>query len=124
MIRFGVIGTNKITEEFIKAAHETDEFELTAVYSRTKEMDAVITYSKITDSHLPSEIQGEQGTILINIINHLDQVEIRRKAFPIENITRPQSSSPMVYEVQEFIDLLNKNKLESPTNSHKNSLIY
>ncbi|HEY0828342.1 MAG TPA: Gfo/Idh/MocA family oxidoreductase [Bacilli bacterium] len=94
-----------------------------SILAQYKEMEAVITYSKITDSHLPSEIQGEQGTILINKINHLDQVEIRRKSAAIENLTRPQSNNSMVYEVREFIDLLNRNKLESPTNSHENSLI-
>lgn len=37
MIRFAVIGTNWITEEFIHAARETGEFDLNAVYSRTEE---------------------------------------------------------------------------------------
>ncbi|MEC0226072.1 Gfo/Idh/MocA family protein [Paenibacillus alba] len=40
MIRFAVIGTNWITEEFIHAARETGEFDLTAVYSRTEEKAA------------------------------------------------------------------------------------
>ena len=35
-IRFGIIGTNWITERFIQAAREAEGFELTAVYSRTK----------------------------------------------------------------------------------------
>ncbi|WP_134699213.1 Gfo/Idh/MocA family protein [Ammoniphilus sp. YIM 78166] len=37
MVRFGLIGTNKITEDFIKAASQIDAFSLTAVYSRTQE---------------------------------------------------------------------------------------
>ncbi|MEI0739292.1 Gfo/Idh/MocA family oxidoreductase [Paenibacillus sp. JTLBN-2024] len=37
MIRFGTIGTNWITERFLHAAAENDDFELTAVYSRTEE---------------------------------------------------------------------------------------
>lgn len=37
MVRFGVIGTNWITEYFIQAARETGDFALTAVYSRTPE---------------------------------------------------------------------------------------
>ncbi|KPV60134.1 oxidoreductase [Paenibacillus sp. A3] len=37
MIRFAVIGTNWITEEFIRAARECEAFALTAVYSRTEE---------------------------------------------------------------------------------------
>ncbi|MDU0202683.1 Gfo/Idh/MocA family protein [Paenibacillus sp. MAH-36] len=40
MIRFAVIGTNWITEEFIHAARETGEFALTAVYSRTEDKAA------------------------------------------------------------------------------------
>ena len=36
MIRFGVIGTNKITERFIEAAKLCENFQLAAVYSRTK----------------------------------------------------------------------------------------
>ncbi|MDR6555583.1 Gfo/Idh/MocA family oxidoreductase [Paenibacillus qinlingensis] len=40
MIRFAVIGTNWITEEFIHAALETGEFEVTAVYSRTADKAA------------------------------------------------------------------------------------
>lgn len=37
MIRFGIIGTNWITEEFLKAAQAAEHFALTAVYSRTEE---------------------------------------------------------------------------------------
>ena len=36
MIRFGVVGTGWITEEFIRAASLNRNFVLTAVYSRTK----------------------------------------------------------------------------------------
>lgn len=37
MIRFGIIGTNQITEKFIKTASFEEDFSLTAVYSRTEE---------------------------------------------------------------------------------------
>lgn len=37
MIRFGVIGTNWITDSFISAASEHSDFKLVAVYSRTEE---------------------------------------------------------------------------------------
>lgn len=40
MVRFAVIGTNKITDRFIAAARLCREFELTAVYSRTRERAA------------------------------------------------------------------------------------
>ena len=37
MIRFGIIGTNQITEKFIEAASLVEDFSLSAVYSRTEE---------------------------------------------------------------------------------------
>ena len=36
-IRFGIVGTSKITEEFLKSAKKLDEFVLGAVYSRKEE---------------------------------------------------------------------------------------
>ena len=37
MVRFGLVGTNWITESFLQAASQLDDFSLTAVYSRTSE---------------------------------------------------------------------------------------
>ncbi|MBP1993730.1 Gfo/Idh/MocA family protein [Paenibacillus eucommiae] len=37
MIRFGIIGTNQITEQFIQAGQQLEDFKLEAVYSRTEE---------------------------------------------------------------------------------------
>ncbi|MGP4076838.1 Gfo/Idh/MocA family protein [Halobacillus sp. K22] len=37
MIRFGIIGTNTITEKFLNAGRQHDRFQITAVYSRTEE---------------------------------------------------------------------------------------
>lgn len=44
MVRFAVIGTNKITDKFIEAASLCKEFKLVAVYSRTK--DSAVQYAK------------------------------------------------------------------------------
>ena len=37
MIRFAIVGTSKITRQFVDAAHETGKMKLTAIYSRTQE---------------------------------------------------------------------------------------
>ncbi|NOU96302.1 oxidoreductase [Paenibacillus sp. LMG 31456] len=87
------------------------------------EMDAVIMYSKITNSSLPSEIQGENGSMVIDKINTPEKVEIRYRNGSIEEITKPQDSKTMVYEVKEFIELIHNGRLESLTNSFANSLI-
>ncbi|MFE5321220.1 Gfo/Idh/MocA family protein [Paenibacillus sp. NPDC056579] len=85
-------------------------------------MDAVVMYSKITQSHLPTEIQGENGTILIDKINQPEKVEIRYRDGSVEDLTRPQSSKDMVYEVEEFLRLLSSGKRESAVNSFSSSL--
>jgi predicted dehydrogenase len=87
-----------------------------------KGMEAVIMHSKIANSYLPTEIQGENGTIIIDKINQPEKVEIRYKDGTVEDITRPQLSRTMLYEVKEFIDLLKNGMLESATNSMANSL--
>ncbi len=37
MVRFGIIGTNWITDSMIEAAIQAEGFQLTAIYSRTEE---------------------------------------------------------------------------------------
>jgi predicted dehydrogenase len=86
-------------------------------------MDAVIMYSKMTNSYSPSEIQGENGTMLIDKINTPEKVEIYYRDGTKENITVSQSNHNMVYEMEEFISLIKTGSLESSNNSHTNSMI-
>ncbi|MCK6258605.1 Gfo/Idh/MocA family oxidoreductase [Fictibacillus sp. KIGAM418] len=85
-------------------------------------MEAVITYSKITDSFLPSEIQGEKGSIIIDRIHTPEKVEIRHRDGSVEDVSQTAQHEPMYYEAKEFISLIKQGKLESDINSHENSL--
>ncbi|WMT19912.1 Gfo/Idh/MocA family protein [Parageobacillus toebii] len=87
------------------------------------DMDAMVMYSKITNSYLPSEIQGEEGSILIDAIHTPAKVEIRYRDGRIEDITVPQEQPPMYYEAKEFIELIKNGKRESEINSHEHSLL-
>ncbi len=87
------------------------------------EMDAVIMYSKITNSYVPSEIQGENGSIIIDKIHTPESVKIHYKDGTVEDISREQISESMYYEAKEFISLVLQNKQQSDLNSHENSLI-
>ncbi|KEK24168.1 Gfo/Idh/MocA family protein [Bacillus gaemokensis] len=87
------------------------------------DMDAVIMYSKIANSYVPSEIQGENGSIIIDKISSPTKVEIRYRNSHVENLTQPQSTHTMSYETKEFIELIKKNQLESTVNSHNTSRI-
>ncbi|MDR1585798.1 MAG: Gfo/Idh/MocA family oxidoreductase [Prevotellaceae bacterium] len=87
-----------------------------------KDMDAVVLYSKIADSYLPTEIQGENGTIISDRINIINNVKLRHKNGDEVQISKNQLDE-YYYEIAEFIDLVSSGKPESAINSHKNSLI-
>jgi scyllo-inositol 2-dehydrogenase (NADP+) len=89
---------------------------------RYPHMDAVVMHSKITDSYLPAEIQGENGTMVIDKINQPYQVKIQYRDGTVEELTLPQVFEPMYYEAYEFINLLKNGQRESTVNSHANSL--
>ncbi|WP_186578448.1 Gfo/Idh/MocA family protein [Aquibacillus kalidii] len=87
-----------------------------------KELSGSVMYSKITNSYVPSEIQGENGSIVIDSINDPKHVEIRYKDGTKEDISKNQHDNLMYYEAKAFIDLINDGKTESPVNSFSNSL--
>lgn len=89
---------------------------------RYPDMDAVVMHSKIADSYLPAEIQGENGTMVIDKINQPYQVKIHYRDGTVEELTVPQVFEPMYYETSEFIRLLKNGERESGINSHANSL--
>ncbi|WP_338448924.1 Gfo/Idh/MocA family oxidoreductase [Niallia oryzisoli] len=86
------------------------------------EMEAVVMFSKITDSSLPSEIQGEDGNIVIDKMNPIEKVEIHYRNGIVENVSQSQQHS-MYYEADEFIKLIKAGKYESTINTYTNSLI-
>ncbi|MBE4909595.1 Gfo/Idh/MocA family oxidoreductase [Bacillus luteolus] len=85
------------------------------------EMDAVIMHSKISNSYSPSEIIGEDGSMMINNISEPTEVEIRYKDGSTEKISVEDEMPSMYYELREFIDLIKLGKLESEVNSHQHS---
>ncbi|QOR67788.1 Gfo/Idh/MocA family oxidoreductase [Cytobacillus suaedae] len=85
------------------------------------EMDAVIMHSKISNSYSPSEIIGEDGSMIIDNISEPTEVEIRYKDGSIEVISEKDEMPSMYYEIKEFIELIKLGKLESEVNSHHHS---
>ncbi|KPI47418.1 oxidoreductase [Clostridioides difficile] len=95
------------------------------------DMDAIIQYSKIADSYIPSEIQGEEGSIIIEKLNLFEKAIIKYRDGREEDISilkekeeeKPREIEGMYYELVEFISLINNNKIESKINSYENSII-
>jgi Predicted dehydrogenases and related proteins len=85
-------------------------------------MEGVLMYSKISSSHLPSEIQGEEGSIIIENINSFEKVKIQYRDGREEDISVPQLKDSMYYEATEFINLINEGRIESSIITHKSSM--
>ena len=112
---------------------------LTADYGS---MQAVVTYSKITDSSAATEIQGEDGTILISKLSTMVapkivfrhgsgsradsgfHSDVRGTALTEgeEDISVETVSDNMYYEVKEFFDMIESGRIESEENTFERSL--
>ncbi len=95
-------------------------------------MNATILYSKIANSSLPTEIQGEDGNITLDRINLIGSVSFSPrhqaasgKALPSvpQDISALTDKDEYYYEVAEFINLIQAGKRSSEINSLENSLI-
>lgn len=85
-------------------------------------MTATVLYSKIANSYLPMEIQGENGVIQSLKCNYLDDVKLIANDGTETIISEPQGNT-YYYEIAEFIDLVLTGKRESEILSHRNSRI-
>ncbi|MHA7097627.1 Gfo/Idh/MocA family protein [Priestia aryabhattai] len=83
--------------------------------------NAIVTYSKLSTSHLPSEIQGEDGSLIIDKIATITKVKFYHKDGVVEDLSLKQDYPFMYYELKEFIDLIVMGRKESKVNSYKNS---
>ncbi len=102
-----------------------------AVNFRYKDMNATVLYSKIANSALPTEIEGEEGNLLldkIHITNKVDYIPRRKteqgkeQDYSSTSIGVSLDHSEYYYEIAEFINILERGDRESTVNSHENSL--
>lgn len=87
------------------------------------ELEGVVMYSKISNSYLPSEIQGENGSIIIDNIHNFQNVKIVFRDGREEELSIEQLDDDMYYEIEEFINIIQEKKEESQTNTLNNSKI-
>ncbi len=88
---------------------------------RYDDKEAIAIYSKITNSYLSSEIQGEKGSMMIDKIHTPEKVEIHYNDGTVEPLSVHQSHPAMYYEINEFVELINRGKTESDANSYHSS---
>jgi len=76
---------------------------LTAIYAG---MQADLVYSKITDSELPCEIQGEKGTIYFRHISAPQEIRIKYRDSSEELLVENTNPNSMLHEVEVFLNMI------------------
>ncbi|GGF19949.1 putative oxidoreductase YulF [Halobacillus andaensis] len=94
-----------------------------SIIAQYKEMEAVIMHSKISHSHAASEIQGEEGVIIIPNISEPKDVYIQYNSGEVESLDLPDQYPPMYYEIEEFYKQVKDHDRPSCNNSNENSLL-
>lgn len=92
------------------------------VLATYKDLIGVSMFSKITNSSLPSEIQGEKGSIVIGKLSDIEDIKIVYHDGTEEIIETDQRKETMYYETKAFIDTWKAGKLENEINSWDTSL--
>ena len=77
--------------------------------------EVVITHSKVSDSYIPSEIQGEHGCLQIDAISRLKGLRFHRRGEEkSQDIATEQASNEMLYEATTFADLIEAGAVDHP----------
>lgn len=102
-----------------------------AVNLQYEGMNATLLYSKIANSLLPAEIEGEEGNIVIDRIQTPVDVRFYARQAPAsgkeqrtegESLAAIDSHNEYYHEIKEFINLIEQGAIESTINSHDNSI--
>lgn len=73
--------------------------------------DVIIWHSKVSNSYLPSEIQGENGALIINHLSVCDQVIYHSRSGEKQEISVKQNNNEMYYEAKQFAKLCQERQI-------------
>ncbi|MFS2221206.1 Gfo/Idh/MocA family protein [Pantoea sp. B65] len=77
-----------------------------AVLMNYGDFDVTILHSKVSDSLLPSEIQGEAGSLVIEQLSHCQRVTLTARGGKTRELSQPQHINTMLYEAEHFAALV------------------
>ena len=75
------------------------------------EHDVVISHSKVSDSNIPSEIQGEAGSMIIEHISECDHIVLKLRGEEAQTLSVPQVENTMTYEASIFAEQIKRGQL-------------
>ena len=73
--------------------------------------NVLIKHSKVSNSFLSSEIQGEKGSIIIPKLNSVDEIEIKTKDAQVQK-GGLQNKNHMVYEALAFSERVESSQMK------------
>ena len=76
--------------------------------------DVTLHHSKVSDSTLPSEIQGEAGALVIEKISECQKLSFIPRGGKAQDLTQPQHINTMLYEAEAFAHLVENNQVVHP----------
>lgn len=76
------------------------------------DFDVVLTHSKVNDSFLPCEIQGEKGTLQTDMIALCNSVSLHQRDKAPLDLSQEQHANPMYYEALAFSDCVNHGEIK------------
>jgi predicted dehydrogenase len=78
------------------------------------DFSVTLQHSKVSDSVLPSEIQGEEGSLVIEKISECQKVSFVPRGAKPQDLTQPQHINTMLYEAERFARLVENNEVNHP----------
>ncbi|ALB61447.1 Possible oxidoreductase [Cronobacter condimenti 1330] len=78
------------------------------------DFDVTLLHSKVSDSTLPSEIQGEAGSLIIEKISECQRITFVPRGGKPQALTLPQHINTMLYEAETFARLVETSEVNHP----------
>ena len=80
-------------------------------------LQAHVSYSKVSNGSNTCELQGENGYLTWQHSSLFNEVTLHLNDGSLQILTLPQTDNRMTYELSHFIDLIERNHIESDINS-------
>lgn len=78
------------------------------------DFDVTLLHSKVSQSVNASEIQGEEGSLVIDHIAECQRITVMPRSGKPQDLTQPQHINTMLYEAETFAKLINNNEINHP----------
>lgn len=92
------------------------------ITGKYKDMQAEVLYSKISNSYLPSEIQGEEGSIVFSPIASPDKIKLIMRNGEKETFRFDLVQPDLYYEIRAFVDMVLGRRQDAASFNHHSIL--